>query len=200
MGGGGGAHLSAENSVFLGHVGKELPFLALLLLLCGAVRSLQCLLSAFLPFAFLSLLCFTQSNGAVDPGLHAVGGEIPGPRPPWPCSSYCPPSPFTSLLRRRLPSDGPRCGGLLVGGEASVWLCFPWNSQTLCSLSLSSLSLASQSMELSESVADILWLQALTSTDHHWPDSRQETSVTGWCNNRKAVKSSRQHRREDEKL
>lgn len=62
---------------------------------------------------------------------------------------------FTSLLRWQLLSDGPRCDGALGDGGASVWLCFLVQSDS-CSLSLSSLSLASQSMELSESVADIL--------------------------------------------
>lgn len=64
------AHLTTENSVFLRHPGKELPFLALLF--HGAARSLQCLLRV----CFVSLLSFIQSNGAV-PCLCAAGGRPP---------------------------------------------------------------------------------------------------------------------------
>ncbi|TNN86886.1 hypothetical protein EYF80_002641 [Liparis tanakae] len=59
---------------------------------------------------------------------------------------------FTSLLRWQLLSDRSRCGEGLGDDGASAWLCFLEQSDS-CSLSL---SLASQSMELSESVADIL--------------------------------------------
>lgn len=65
-----GAHLMAEDLIFLRLVGKELPFPALLL--HGAAGSLQCLLGGRL----FTLLPFTQSTVAV-PLLHAAGGRAP---------------------------------------------------------------------------------------------------------------------------
>lgn len=64
-----GAHLTAEELIFLGHVGKELWF-HVLLLLHGAAGSLQCLLGG----CFFTLLPFTQFIVAV-PLLHVAGGR-----------------------------------------------------------------------------------------------------------------------------
>lgn len=106
-----------------------------------------------LPF-ILSPCCVLHSPVAVS--LSHFSMQPGDPRLETSLTSLQLPSPsFKSLLQRQLLSVGPRCEAAQGDKGASVWLCFLVQSGS-CSFSLSSLSLASQSMELSESVADIL--------------------------------------------
>lgn len=187
-----GAHLTAENSVFLWHIGNELPFRALLL--CGAVRSLQCLLSVF-AVCFFVLLFFIQSNGAV-PCLRAAGGRSPpGGLPDL--------APVTVAL---LHLAAPAAAGVR---RAQVWQgAGGWRSLRLAVLSGTVILLLALIVLIvtSQPVNGVVRicsrhprLQTLTSTDHHWPD---KTGNRGYCSStiEKGVKSSRQHSDEDEKL
>ena len=164
----GSAHLAAEKSVLLRRVGNELPFPALLL--HGAARSLQCVLSVF-AISFFSLFSFTQSNGAV-PRLRAAGGRslMGGLRDlaPVAVAPLHLAAPVAAAVRR-----------------AQVWRAAGgWRGLRLAVLSgtvklLFALVVFIVASQPVNGVVRICSrhprLQALTSTDHHWP-ARTEKS------------------------
>lgn len=154
-----GAHLPAENSVSLWRV--ELPFS--LLLLCGAVRSLQCSAVGF----FSTLLHFKQSSSAASvPFLHAAGrfpaGVLPDLTPHAAAFLHLAAPAVAAAVRRAqaLRGAGRRRSLCLAVLSGTVRLMF----------ALVFLIVTSQP------VNGVVWicsrhsqLQTLTSTDHHWP-------------------------------
>lgn len=156
------AHLAAEKSVLLRRVGNELPVPALLL--HGAARSLQCVLSVF-AISFFSLFSFTQSNGAV-PRLRAAGGRsLTGGLP-----DLAP--VVVALLHLAAPAAA-------AVRRAQVWRAAGgWRGLRLAVVSgtvklLFALVVLIVTSQPVNGVVRICsrhpQLQALTSTDHHWP-------------------------------